>query len=347
MDDIPGHNRNSAYPYHLPYWQTGLARTPMHATDLAMINRRWLPLNALRAFDAVAHNLSFTSGAHALHVSQSALSRHVISLETMLGRKLLERRPHGVELTEAGAILLPAVRKSFDRLEAVLNEIQAGERGGRVLRLHVPPTLLQQHLLPILRDFRREFPDILVDVFSTHGTGLPTNDIDMGIVFDRPSVDDKVTDLLWMVRVTPVCSPTLAARYAGTSLQDFLAANELLHVKLDGQPRGLLWTSFCRQCGVFTETSRGLAFDTAIAAVQYAMAGEGVALADIDMFSPDIANGSLVAPFGDVHEDGYGYYLKLHPEDLADPAIAVLRSWVIARFAAKAVERQKPLPADR
>jgi LysR family glycine cleavage system transcriptional activator len=54
-----------------------------------------------------------------------------------------------------------------------------------------------------------------------------------------------------------------------------------------------------------------------------------------------------VAPYGDVHEDGYGYYLKLHPEDLADPAIAVLRSWVIARFAAKAVERQKPLPADR
>ena len=44
------------------------------------INRRWLPLNALRAFDAVGQNLSFTAGAQALHVSQSALSRHVISL---------------------------------------------------------------------------------------------------------------------------------------------------------------------------------------------------------------------------------------------------------------------------
>ena len=305
-----------------------------------MINRRWLPLNALRAFDAVAQNLSFTSGAQALHVSQSALSRHVISLEAMLGRKLLERRPHGVVLTEAGAALLPVVRKSFDRLEAVLNEIQAGENGGRTLRLHVPPTLLQQQLLPILRDFRREFPEILVDVFSTHGTGLPPTDIDMGIVFDRPSVDDKVTDLLWMVRVTPVCSPALAAQHAGASLQDFLAANELLHVKLAGQPRGLLWSGFSRQCGVFAETSRGIAFDTAIAAVQYAIAGEGVALADIDMFSTEIASGQLVAPFDAVHEDGYGYYLKLHAEDLADPAIALLRSWVIGRFAAQAVERK-------
>jgi LysR family glycine cleavage system transcriptional activator len=58
------------------------------------------------------------------------------------------------------------------------------------------------------------------------------------------------------------------------------------------------------------------------------------------MFSTDIANGRLVAPYAAVHEDGYGYYLKLHAEDLADPAIALLRSWVIARFAAQAVERQ-------
>ena len=304
-----------------------------------MINRRWLPLNALRAFDAVGQNLSFTSGAQALHVSQSALSRHVISLEAMLGCKLLERRPHGVVLTEAGAALLPAVRKSFDRIEAVLNEIQAGESAGRTLKLHVPPSLLQQQLLPILREFRREFPEIRVDVFSSHGTGLPPTDIDMAIVFDRPSVDDRITDLLWMVRVTPVCSPELAARHDGLGLAEFLAANELLHVKLEGQPRGLLWSGFARQCGVFAETSRGLAFDTAIAAVQYAIAGEGVALADIDMFADDIASGRLVAPHDAVHGDGYGYYLKLEAEDLADPAIALLRSWVIARFAAQASAR--------
>ena len=58
-----------------------------------MINRPWLPLNALRAFDAVGRHLSFTAAAQTLHVSQSALSRHVISLEALLGKKLLERRP--------------------------------------------------------------------------------------------------------------------------------------------------------------------------------------------------------------------------------------------------------------
>lgn len=301
-----------------------------------MINRRWLPLNALRAFDAVASNLSFTAGAQALHVSQSALSRHVISLEELLGCKLLDRRPHGVVLTDAGAALLPVVRKSFDRLEQTMNEIRSGDSGGRTLRVHIPPSLLQQLGMPILRDFRREFPDIQVDVFSTHGTGLPSDDIDLAIVYDRPGVDDFVTDLLWMVRVTPVCSPGLAAAHAGESLADFIAANELLHVKLQGQPRGLLWSNFARQAGCLADTSRGLAFDTAIAANQYAIAGEGLALADVDMFADEIAAAKLVAPFDVVHEDGYGYYLKLHAEDLADPAIAAFRSWVIARFALKA-----------
>jgi len=33
-------------------------------------------------------------------------------------------------------------------------------------------------------------------------------------------------------------------------------------------------------------------------------------------------------------EDGYGYYLKLHADDLSDPAMALFRSWLIQRFGA-------------
>jgi len=43
------------------------------------IDRRWLPLNALRAFEGVCQALSFTAAANALLISQSALSRHVIA----------------------------------------------------------------------------------------------------------------------------------------------------------------------------------------------------------------------------------------------------------------------------
>lgn len=303
-------------------------------TRTTRINRRWLPLNALRAFDAVGQHLSFTAGAQALHVSQSALSRHVISLEGLLGCQLLERKPHRLALTEAGAALLPVVRKSFDRLEQALNAVQSGETAGRTLRIHMPPSLLVQMALPMLRDFRREFPDVLLDVSSSHVTGLPDQELDVAIVYDRPVMDDRVTDLLFMVRVSPVCSPAVAETAEGRTLPEFLAANELLHVKLESEPRSLLWSIFARHFGLTFGAERGLAFDTAISAMQYAMSGGGVALADVDMFAAEIAAGRLVRPYDAVMEDGFGYYLKFHAEDLGDPAIAVFRSWFLGRFAA-------------
>jgi len=312
-----------------------------------VIDRRWLPLNALRAFEAVARHLSFTAGAQALNVTQSALSRHVISLERLIGCRLLERRPNGVALTEAGAALLPAVTKSFDRLELVMNDIlRDGDDAPRRLRVHMPPSFLQKLALPVLRDFRQEFPDIAIDVASSPVTGLPAGDLDIAVIYDRPQIGNAVADLLWATRVTPVCAPAIARSCAGMSLARFLDHNELLHVRLEGEPRGVLWSRFARHCGLALDSGRGLTFDTGVLAVDYAMSGAGVALADIDMFAREIAEGSLVAPYDAVYEDGYAYYLTLQPEDLTDSAIAQFRSFVIARFARAAGSRNAPELSD-
>jgi DNA-binding transcriptional LysR family regulator len=293
-----------------------------------------LPLNALRAFEAVGQHLSFTGGASALSVSQSAMSRHVGGLEELLGKQLFVRDASRLSLTAAGEELLPVVSKCLDRLEQTMNSIRDDEVTGRSLRLHVPPSLLQQLFLPMLRDFHAENPEIRLDVSSAHVTGLPPTDFDMAIAYDRPNVDDRITDLLWMVRVAPLCSPEIANASQGKSPDEFLQAQELLHLKLDGEPRDLLWTAYLRQRGFAVTTHGGLAFDTAIAAAQYAMTASGVFLGDVDMFAQEIADGRLVMPYDAIIEDGYGYYLKLHADDLADPAISTFRSWLISRFGA-------------
>ena len=266
-------------------------------------------------------------------MSQSAVSRHIISLEELLGRKLFDRSGSRLVLTAAGEALLPEVSKAFDRIEATINTVSGSAPRSRPIRIHIPPSLLHQVALPMIHAFHHEHPDIRIDISSAHVTGLPATDTDMAIVFDQPNVDDRVTDLLWLVRVAPVCSPATAARHAGASLSRFLAAATLLHVKLDNAPRGLLWGSYARQCRIDLDVDRGLAFDTALLAVSYALAADGVALADIDMFAPELAAGRLVMPFDSVVADGFGYYLTLRPEDLSDPGIALFRSWLIARFA--------------
>lgn len=297
------------------------------------IDRRWLPLNALRAFEAVGRHGSFTAGAAALHVTQSALSRHVASLEALLGSRLVERRPQGLVLTAAGATLLPVVTKSFDRLADTLDDVRREGAGlVRTLSVHMPPSFLQHMALPLLRDFRREFPALPIDVSSSPVTGVPGGDMDVAVVYDRPRRDDAIRDLLWTVEVTPLCAPELARAREGLDLAGFLARHDLLHVRLDGQPRTVLWDGFAAQSRIALDTDRGLAFDTASLAVQYALSGAGVVLADTRMFADLVAAGRLVQPYDVACGDGYGYYLTLHPEDVTEPGVALFRAWMIARF---------------
>ena len=301
-----------------------------------MSNRKWLPLNALRAFEAVASHKSFTLGAQALSVGQSAVSRHVASLESLIGQRLFIRKSYGLELTRAGQTLLPAIKRSFDRLEQVLDEIDGVDlSGGRTLRVHFPPSLLQQLALPLIAEFRAQNQRVAIEVNSSNAPGVPLQNCDIAIVYDRPSVSEAIRDLLWQVQVTPVCSAATAARFAGRPAQDFLTDLDLLHVRVDGRQSTQLWSAFATRAGLTLPMVSGLTFDTLSLAVQYAMADGGVVLADVDMFAAEIADGRLCAPFDITLDDGYGYYLTLAAEDLDDPVIAAFRSWIIAHFAGR------------
>lgn len=298
------------------------------------IDRRWLPLNALRAFEGVAKHSSFTAAANALLISQSALSRHVIALEKLIGTQLFERRPHALILTKAGQHLLPAVKKSFDRLEFALDDIRKeGSDAARVLRVQMPPSFASSLAVPILRDFRRAVADVEIDLVSPYGVGPPPIDVDVAVVYSKPTVTDMVADLLWPVRLHVICHPSVAAQARGKSLAEFVESNELLHVRLTDLPRHHLWTQYARRANLgSTNVERGLVFDTASLVVQYALSGEGLALVDNFLFADVVRSGQLVSPFDITLDDGYGYYLITPPEALGDTAIALFRSWLIERF---------------
>ena len=76
------------------------------------------------------------------------------------------------------------------------------------------------------------------------------------------------------------------------------------------------------------------------------MMGDGLALLDPLLFHEEIKAGRLVRPFDLWLDEGYGYYLTTHPEDLSNEAVALFRSWLIARFSAGAAARPpEPDPA--
>jgi DNA-binding transcriptional LysR family regulator len=300
------------------------------------MDRKWLPLNALRAFEAAGQHLSFTAAANSLTVAQSAVSRHVIVLENFLGVALFERRPQQLVLTEAGRHILPVVTKSFDRIDQALGEvIKEKGRPKRVLKVALPTSFAHRLAVPILRDFRAEHPGISLEIISKPTTGPEMDgDIDIAIVYTEPSVTDAIHDLLWMVRSTILCSPALLEKVDHSDPAQFVASCDLLHIKLDNRPRHMFWEMFVRMIGrPDIAVNRGLVFDTHQLACQYAMLGDGLTLADPMLYQEDINAGRLVQPFDIYLEEGFGYYLTTHPEDLSNEAVALFRSWLIARFA--------------
>lgn len=298
------------------------------------LDRRWLPLNALRAFEGVARHNSFTAAANALLISQSALSRHVIALEKLIGVQLFERKPHSLVLTRAGQHLLQAVSRSFDRLEYALDDIRKdGSSNVRTLRVQMPPSFAVHLAVPILRDFSRANPELEIDLVSPYGVGPPLSDVDVAVIYSRPMVTDLVADLLWLEHLGMLCHPDVATKHAGKSLTQFIEANELVHVRITDLPRHHMWSEFARHQGLASiNVERGQVFDTALLAVQYVLSGEGIAVTDANLFSEEIRSGRLVRPFDATYEDGFGYYLIAQPEALGDPAIALFRSWLIDRF---------------
>lgn len=289
-----------------------------------MIDRRQLPLNALRAYEATARRGSFTAGALELSVTQSVISRHVANLEDIIGRKLIERSAQGFTLTPDGEALLPVVEQAFDDIQGAMNRMGAS----RTLRVHMPPAFANAIGMPMLRDFRRDHPDVAIRVGSSYVTGSPDGKVDIAILFDRLRGDRSDRHLLRPIRFTPMCAPEVARRAEGRTLAEFLAGEELLHVLVDGEAHDHLWTEYAARRNIPVPVGQGMTFESFVFAAEYAVGGSGIALGDVDALPA-----SLAAPFPqDAVELGFGYYLTVTAEGAADPMAELFRRWALDRF---------------
>ena len=126
-----------------------------------------LDLKRLRYFQAIAAHGSLSAAARALNLAQPALSHHVTQLEAGLGTRVLERRHDGVELTEAGRVLLRHAIDIANRVERAEMELVrlAQASGDRVkIRLAVIASLAAD-LTPILvAALAREIPEVVLRI---------------------------------------------------------------------------------------------------------------------------------------------------------------------------------------
>jgi DNA-binding transcriptional LysR family regulator len=153
-----------------------------------------MELRHLRYFVAVAEELHFTRAADRLGIKQPPLSLQIRQLEREIGTPLFHRRTRGVELTEAGAVLLDDARRILDQVEQTKARVQSRARGetGRIQVGFAGATDFQPLVPDIIRSYRESYPGVVLSPEQSNTphliAGLRSGAID--VAFVRPPLSD-------------------------------------------------------------------------------------------------------------------------------------------------------------
>jgi DNA-binding transcriptional LysR family regulator len=146
-------------------------------------------LRHLRAFLAVAEELSFTRAARRLGVAQPALSQTIRALERELGVVLFERSTRSVALTDAGAEFAADLAPGVNAVQAAVRRARAEEAA--VLRVAFKAGGVGPLLTEVLHAFSAAHPGVRIVLqrleWADGTTGLRAGDCDVALV--RPPVD--------------------------------------------------------------------------------------------------------------------------------------------------------------
>lgn len=252
------------------------------------------PFRSIAVFYHVARTQSVVAAAEHLHVTSSAVSQQLRSLEEQIGTTLVVRSGRTVRLTEAGERYFELVSEDIEHIIKVTDQIKGIQTPTR-LTIRATPTIATKWLLPRLDEFLAAFPGLEIRL---DGSNEPTD-------FRRDRVDIEIrhgTGRWPGLHVQPlvsesflvVCSPLMASP-ASLSPGE-IARQRLIHsVKAQVQ-----WRSWFSQWGIKNEVSSGsLYFDRSHMSVDAAVLGLGIALESNLMMSDEVRQGKLILPAKD------------------------------------------------
>lgn len=284
--------------------------------------RRLPSLNGLRVFEAAGRHGSFTAAAKELNVTQTAVSRMVRLLEQRLGLTLFRRHANGLELTTQGRVFLSGLSDSFDQIARLADQVTA-MRAGPVLTVGIGPTLAVHWLIPRLPAFYERHPNIEVRMATGGATRPVRDDWTCTIRRDTAAGPGYVAEELFASALIPVCTPAIAAGLR--NLADLRKAALIIVPHLADD-----WRCWFEAAGLRTpiQPRAEISFDNNAMAMQAALDGVGIAVAQPLYVTGALESGRLVAPFPIVAKKSETWYLQYRQFRSEDPALLGFKDWL-------------------
>lgn len=119
----------------------------------------------LREFTVLAETRKYSAAARQLHISQSALTRHIQALEGELGHPLFLRTTRETELSEYGKVYLPFAKRIADEHDRALASLRSWERDRQIrVSIGVAHTPDLYHAIDYIIRFQRAYPHVPIRV---------------------------------------------------------------------------------------------------------------------------------------------------------------------------------------
>ncbi len=286
------------------------------------------PLPAIRCFEAAARHLSFTRAAEELGMTQAAVSYQIRVLEERLGPLFL-RRARGVELTQAGRQLAPAVSEAFATLRAAFEDLNQSVEG--ILNISAVNTLGSNWLVPRIGAFQLAHPGIAVRLEVTgRMTDFAREEIDVGIRAGAGEWPGLVSHWLMNMRYTPMLSPRLLDGAGRLEAPADLLSLPLIEAS---DPWWLDWFTAAGVPDPDLDGRGDIRLGTQHLAANAALGGQGVAILSPEFYSEEIAEGRLVQPFPLIMTSSASYWLVYPHARRQSPKIRAFRDWLLEAVA--------------
>ncbi len=289
--------------------------------------RKLPPLHAIQAFEAAARLGSFIQASQELHLTPSAISHRIRSLEEWLGVSLFHRMQRTVVLTDAGRRFADETGMALGRLESAAQDIARASKSD-LITVHVVPSLAAQWLMPRIARFSAQYPDIDVRITaSAEPVRLEDGAIDLDISYGgglrRAGIE---TEMFPPEPIVALCSPDLTRGRSGLKKPRDLERHMLIHSEVNQYT----WKDWqADHPGTRLNLERGLRFDRSFMSIFAAVDGLGVCLESRLLVERQLDSGRLVLPFG-----GEGPRIRCHVVSyLASrkrlPKIQAFRDWLM------------------
>jgi LysR family transcriptional regulator, glycine cleavage system transcriptional activator len=289
--------------------------------------RQRLPsTTALQVLLAVAETGSTTAAAYSTALSQSAVSKQLLSLEQLIGSPVFTRTSRGMVLTEAGAIYADHARTALKALEDAALRVARLKPGPGVLHLHVPPIFGDRWLLPRFLQFTEAHPEIDVQ-FTTFVSPTLSEVPDGSFRFLAEAQPGEDTRYLFGREVLLVSAPSYWQKTGHPETIAALAKG----VMLEHPQTPFHWRHFAESRDEpELEAHHITRFGYYTMVIRAALAGQGMALVPRALILDELATGRLVSPAGCRYRSDFGYWFAKTHGVVPTIAMQIFETWLMA-----------------